>query len=129
MGLGWWLVGLIMFITIVGIPWGRACFVIGNYAFWPFGREMVSRKLVTGKDDLGTGALGQIGNIIWFILAGVWLAIGHAISAFACAITIVGIPLALAHLKLIPACLAPVGKTIVTTEEAERLGAAATAWR
>lgn len=113
MGLAWWLIGLVAFITIIGIPWGRACFVIGQFAFLPFGREAVDRKLITGRDDLGTGALGLVGNIIWFILAGFWLAIGHITVALALCLTIIGIPFALQHLKLALLTLAPVGKVIV----------------
>lgn len=113
MGLAWWLIGLVAFITIVGIPWGRACFVIGQFTFLPFGREAVDRKLITGKDDLGTGALGLLGNIIWFILAGFWLAIGHITMALAMFLTIIGIPFGLQHLKLALLTLAPVGKVIV----------------
>ncbi|WP_461516727.1 YccF domain-containing protein [Porticoccus sp.] len=113
MGLAWWLIGLVAFITIIGIPWGRACFVIGQFTFLPFGREAVDRKLITGRDDLGTGALGLLGNIIWFILAGFWLAIGHITMALALCLTIIGIPFALQHLKLALLTLAPVGKVIV----------------
>lgn len=113
MGLAWWLIGLVAFITIVGIPWGRACFVIGQFTFLPFGRVAVDRKLITGKDDLGTGALGLLGNIIWFILAGFWLAIGHITMALAMFLTIIGIPFGLQHLKLALLTLAPVGKVIV----------------
>ncbi|MFM6992428.1 MAG: YccF domain-containing protein [Rhodoferax sp.] len=118
MGLGWWLVGVIAFVSIVGIPWGRACFVIGNFTFFPFGREAISRKALMQEDDLGTGALGLVGNIVWFVLAGVWLAIGHVISAVACFVTIIGIPFAIQHLKLAGIALAPVGKTIVSKEVA-----------
>ena len=116
MGLGWWLVGLLAFVSIVGIPWGKACFVIGQFAFWPFGKEAVSREDLSGREDLGTGALGLIGNIIWFLLAGVWLAIGHVLSAAACFITIIGIPFGIQHLKLAGIALAPIGKTIVDKE-------------
>ncbi|TNE93932.1 MAG: YccF domain-containing protein, partial [Gammaproteobacteria bacterium] len=87
MGLAWWLIGLVAFITIIGIPWGRSCFVIGQFTFLPFGREAVSRSVITGKEDLGTGALGLLGNIIWFILAGFWLAVGHITLALALFIT------------------------------------------
>lgn len=113
MGLAWWLIGLVAFITIIGIPWGRSCFVIGQFTFLPFGREAVSRSLLTGKEDLGTGALGLLGNIIWFILAGFWLAVGHITLALALFITIIGIPFALQHLKLALLTLAPVGKVVV----------------
>lgn len=113
MGLAWWLIGLVAFITIIGIPWGRSCFVIGQFTFLPFGREAVSRSVITGKEDLGTGALGLLGNIIWFILAGFWLAVGHITLALALFITIIGIPFALQHLKLAVLTLAPVGKVVV----------------
>ena len=116
MGLGWWLVGLLAFVSIVGIPWGKACFVIGQFAFWPFGKEAVSRDDLSGREDIGTGALGLVGNIIWFVLACVWLAIGHVLSAAACFITIIGIPFGIQHLKLAGIALAPIGKTIVEKE-------------
>jgi len=118
MGLAWWLAGLLAFATIVGIPWGRACFVIGQFAFLPFGREAIGRQELTRDGDIGTGGLGTLGNVIWFILAGVWLAIGHVVSALACFITIIGIPFGIQHLKLAGIALAPIGKTIVTKEVA-----------
>ena len=113
MGLGWWLVGILAFISIIGIPWGRACFVIGEFAFFPFGKEAVSRKDLTRQGDIGTGSLGLIGNIVWFLVAGLWLAIGHVISAAACFVTIIGIPFGIQHLKLALIALAPIGKAIV----------------
>ncbi|MCL2310682.1 MAG: YccF domain-containing protein [Proteobacteria bacterium] len=118
MGLAWWLIGLLAFITIVGIPWGKACFVIGQFAFLPFGREAIGRKELHQKDDIGTGGLGILGNVIWFIFAGVWLAIGHIFSALSCFVTIIGIPFGIQHLKLAGIALAPIGKTIVTKEVA-----------
>ncbi|ADT89133.1 YccF domain-containing protein [Vibrio sp. Vb2880] len=120
MGLAWWFFGLLAFISIVGIPWGRACFVIGNFSFFPFGQEAIGRDELTGKEDIGTGGFGVIGNVIWFLLAGVWLAIGHLLSAVACFITIIGIPFALQHLKLAVISLAPIGQTIVSKEAAAR---------
>ena len=119
MGLGWWLVGALAFITIVGAPWGRACFVIGKFAFFPFGKEAINRKELTQQGDIGTSPFGTLGNIIWFIFAGIWLAIGHVASAIALAITIIGIPFAWQHLKLAGIALAPIGKTIVAKEVAE----------
>lgn len=113
MGLGWWLAGLVAAITIVGIPWARACFVIGNYSFWPFGNEAVSRRELTGRMDFGTGPLGWIGNVIWFLLAGWWLAIGHLTSAVACFVTIIGIPFGIQHIKLALIALAPIGMAVV----------------
>ncbi|EKA4521119.1 TPA: YccF domain-containing protein [Vibrio cholerae] len=120
MGLAWWLVGVLAFISIIGIPWGRACFVIGNFSFWPFGYEAISRDELTDQTDIGTSGFGVLGNIIWFILAGFWLAVGHILSVVACFITIIGIPFALQHLKLAVISLAPIGKTVVPIEEAAR---------
>ena len=119
MGLAWWLVGLIAFVTVIGIPWGKACFVIGQFSFFPFGKEAISRKELHLKDDIGTGGLGLLGNIVWFILGGFWLALGHALSALACFVTIIGIPFGIQHLKLAGIALAPIGKTIVAKEVAE----------
>lgn len=113
MGISWWLAGLLAYISIIGIPWGKACFVIGQFAFFPFGKEAVSRRYINDKDDIGTGALGAIGNVIWFIFAGVWLAIGHLLSALLCFITIIGIPFGIQHIKLAGIAIAPIGKTIV----------------
>ncbi len=122
MGLGWWLAGLLCAITIVGLPWAKACFVIGQFAFLPFGKEAVSRAVVSGVEDIGTGTLGTLGNVIWFIFAGIWLALGHLASALACFITIIGIPFGVQHIKLALIALAPVGKTIVP-KNAARVGA------
>jgi len=118
MGLGWWLVGLLMTISIIGIPWARSCFVLGSFCFRPFGREAIDREQLTGRPDMGTGAIGLVGNVLWFLVAGLWLAIGHITSAVASAITIIGIPFAVQHLKLAVCALAPIGKTVVTRDEA-----------
>lgn len=120
MGLMWWAFGLLAYISIIGIPWGRACFVMGNFSFFPFGQEPIARDELTNEKDIGTSPFGLIGNIIWFVLAGIWLAIGHILSAVACFVTIIGIPFALQHLKLAYISLAPIGKTIVPKEEAAR---------
>lgn len=119
MGLGWWLAGLVLALTIVGLPWARSCFVFGTFCFLPFGREAISREDVTGRRDVGTGPLGTLGNVIWFLVAGWWLALGHLASAIACALTIIGIPFAVQHLKLALCALAPIGKTVVTREVAD----------
>ena len=113
MGLGWWLAGGLCAITIVGLPWARACFVIGSFSFWPFGQEAISRRELTGQADLGTGPLGLLGNVIWFLVAGWWLAIGHLTSALACFISIVGIPFGMQHIKLALIALAPIGLQVV----------------
>jgi uncharacterized membrane protein YccF (DUF307 family) len=118
MGLIWSLFGLLAYISIVGIPWGRACFVIAGFSFFPFGKEAIARDELTQSEDIGTGGFGVIGNVVWFIFAGIWLAIGHVLSAIACFITIIGIPFGIQHLKLAGISLAPIGKTIVTKEVA-----------
>ena len=124
MGLAWWLYGLIAFISIIGIPWGRACFVMGRFMLWPFGREAVNRRMLTGQDDIGTGCLGMIGNVIWFVLAGLWLAIGHLFWALALFITIIGIPFGIQHVKLAGIALFPIGKSVVLSEVADATRAA-----
>ena len=79
----------------------------------PFGQEAISRQTLTGRRDWGTGSLGTLGNVIWFLVAGWWLAIGHLTSALACFLTVVGIPFGLQHIKLAQIALAPVGMTVV----------------
>jgi uncharacterized membrane protein YccF (DUF307 family) len=110
LALGYVLAALICFILIITIPFGFASLRIASYALWPFGRTVV--------DKPGTRPGALIGNIIWILLCGIWLAIGHLVSAVAMAITIIGIPLALANLKLIPVSLMPLGKEIVPVDSA-----------
>jgi len=117
MAVGWFVAAVIMAITIVGIPWARAAFNIASYALLPFGRKAVSRAEFLGSTDMGTGPLGLIGNIIWLVLAGWWLALGHLVTAFFLAITIIGIPFAWAHLKLAGIALWPIGKMIVEADD------------
>ena len=105
LALGYLVAALVCFLLIITIPFGFASLRIASYALWPFGRTIVE------KPGARTGAL--IGNVIWVLLFGLWLAIGHLVSAAAMAITIIGIPLALANLKLIPVSLVPLGKEIV----------------
>jgi len=104
---GYLLAALICFLLIVTIPFGFAALRIASYALWPFGRTIID------KPSAGAGTM--IGNVIWLLLFGIWLAIGHLVSAAAMAVTIIGIPLALANLKLIPVSLVPLGKEIVPT--------------
>lgn len=113
MGIGWYIAGTLAFISIIGIPWGRACFVIGTFTFAPFGKEVAYRDDVSGKNDIGTGVLGTIGNIIWALFFGIWLAIGHLLCAFGLFVTIVGIPFGLQHFKLAQISLMPIGKTVI----------------
>ena len=116
-GLLWLFYALLAALTIVGLPWARSCFNIALYGFWPLGRMPVNRKEVSGRNDLGTGTLGTIGNIIWFLLAGLWLAIGHLVAGVAFCLTIIGIPFGYIHFKLARASLWPVGMTIVDKDE------------
>ncbi len=118
-GLLWWLVGALCFVSVVGIPWGRACFVTGNFSFAPFGRDAIARDELTHKEDIGTGFLGGLGNVIWFIFIGWWLALIHVVLALGFFVSLIGIPFAIQHLKLAGLSLAPVGKTIVSVEMAE----------
>jgi uncharacterized membrane protein YccF (DUF307 family) len=117
MALGWLIAAVIMAITIIGIPWARAAVNIAGYTLLPFGQRAVSRADYLGQHDIGTGPFGFIGNIIWLILAGWWLALGHLIAAIVFAITIIGIPFAWAHLKLAGIALWPIGKMIVPVED------------
>ena len=117
MALGWLLAAVIMAVTIIGLPWARAAVNMAQYTFVPFGFEAVPRDQVTGQNDIGTGAFGLLGNIIWLVLAGWWLALAHVITAVMLAITIIGIPFAWAHLKLAGLALWPIGKMIVAKDQ------------
>lgn len=103
--LGYIFAGIVACLFIVTIPAGVACFRIAAYVLWPFGRRVVPIP--------GAGAGSALMNFVWFIIAGVWLAIGHLITAFFQAITIIGIPLAIANLKLIPITCFPFGKMVI----------------
>ena len=105
MAVGYAVAGLICCILIITIPWGIASFRIANYALWPFGREVVE------KPGAGTGSL--LGNVIWIVVAGLWLAIGHVVTGIALCVTIIGIPLGVANFKLVKVSLVPLGKEIV----------------
>ncbi|MGP8233743.1 MAG: YccF domain-containing protein [Methylovirgula sp.] len=113
MSVAWVIAGIIMALTIIGLPWTPAAFRIAVYTLLPFGSRAVSRAEFTGREDVGTGPLGLIGNILWLVLAGWWLALAHVLTAAIWAITIVGLPFAWAHLKLAGLALWPIGKVIV----------------
>jgi uncharacterized membrane protein YccF (DUF307 family) len=117
MAAGWVLAAVIMALPIVGLPWTRAAFNFALYALLPFGYRAVSRAEYLGRDDLGTGPLGTVGNVIWLILAGWWLALAHVVHAVLFALTIIGLPFAWAHLKLAGLALWPIGQMIVPVEE------------
>ena len=109
MFLGYCFAGVVLCVLIITIPWGIAAFRIGMYALWPFGRTIVS------KPTAGVGSC--LGNVVWVVLAGWWLAIGHIITGIAMCLTIIGIPLGLASFKLVPVSLVPLGKEIVPVDQ------------
>jgi uncharacterized membrane protein YccF (DUF307 family) len=113
MAVGWIIAALVMAITIIGLPWTRAAFNIASYTLLPFGQKAVSRAEYTGHHNIGTGPFGFLGNVLWLVLAGWWLALAHLVTAILLAITIIGIPFAWAHLKLAGLALWPIGKMIV----------------
>ncbi len=108
--LGYLLAGVIACVFIVTIPAGLACFRIAQYVLWPFGRSVVSLP--------NAGAGSALMNVVWFLIAGLWLAMGHVVTAATQAVTIIGIPVALANLKMIPVTCFPFGKTVVSDPRA-----------
>jgi len=109
MALGYVVAGIICFIFIITIPFGIASFRIAGYVLWPFGR--------TTRERADAGAPSCVGNVIWLVFAGWWLAIGHLVTSIALAVTIIGIPFAWANLKLIPVSLMPLGREVVPTDQ------------
>jgi len=107
--LGYLLAGVLLCITIIGIPFGLAAFRIGVYALWPFGYTTVERR--------DAGAPSCVGNVLWLVLAGWWLALAHIVTGIAQFLTIIGIPLAIANFKLIPVSLLPLGREIVPSDQ------------
>jgi len=112
-GLLWLLGGLLLAITVVGLPYAGAAWRIAGFAFWPFGKEIVSREIINGRGDIGTGPLGFLLNLIWFVLGGWYIALSHLLIAVAEAISIIGIPFAIKDLQLAYIALAPIGRTVV----------------
>jgi uncharacterized membrane protein YccF (DUF307 family) len=113
----WGLAAVIMAVTIIGIPWARAAVNIAIYTLLPFGQKAVARDLYSGRGDIGTGVFGEIGNVIWLLLAGWWLALLHVLAAIILGVTIIGLPFAWAHLKLAKLALWPIGKMIVLADD------------
>jgi uncharacterized membrane protein YccF (DUF307 family) len=112
--IGYALAALICFILIVTIPFGIASLRIAIFALWPFGKTVVKRP------DAGVGS--GVGNVLWLVFCGWWLALGHLLSGVLLCLTIIGIPLGLANFKLIPISLLPLGREIVSTDQARALG-------
>jgi uncharacterized membrane protein YccF (DUF307 family) len=107
LALGYFAAGIVCCILIITIPFGIAAFRIGVFALWPFGKTVVRRH--------DAGVMSAIGNVIWLVVAGLWLAIGHVITGVVLCVSIIGIPLGLANFKLIPVSLLPLGSEIVST--------------
>jgi uncharacterized membrane protein YccF (DUF307 family) len=113
--LSWVLLGLLLCATVVGIPFGVAAFRIASFAAFPFGKELIDARLVGEQRIVGT----SLANVLWIILAGIWLSIEHALLGVAYCITLIGIPFGLAHFKLAGVCFSPLGKRIVTRDLAQ----------
>jgi uncharacterized membrane protein YccF (DUF307 family) len=111
---------LICFVLIITIPFGVAALRIAGFALWPFGRTVVRRP--------DAGVASGIGNVLWLLLCGWWLALGHLLTGIAECLTIIGIPLGLANFKLIPISLLPLGREIMSVDEARARGLGADAW-
>ena len=118
MALGYAIAALIMLILIITIPFGIAAGRMALFCLWPFGRTLVRRA--------DAGVASTIGNVIWFVFAGWWLALGHLVTGAVMCLTIIGIPLGLANFKLIPVSIAPLGREIVDVEQAQRFDTADT---
>jgi uncharacterized membrane protein YccF (DUF307 family) len=116
MAIGYAIAAVICFVLIITIPFGIASLRIAMFALWPFGKTVVKRS--------DAGIASGIGNVIWFILCGWWLAIGHLITGTLLCLTVIGIPLGLANFKLIPVSLLPMGREIISIEQARAQGLA-----
>ena len=117
MGLAWCVAWILACISIIGIPFARSCFVIAQLTFWPFGNDSVNREYLNRESDIGTSVFGTLGNVVWFLCFGLWLALGHIIHAVACFVTIIGIPFGIQHLKLAMLSFAPIGQSVVNTSK------------
>ena len=115
LAVGYALAGVLMTILVVTIPFGIASFRLAGFVLWPFGRTIVRKP--------SAGAGSAIGNVIWFVLAGLWIAIGHVLTAIPLALTVIGIPLAIANVKLAAVAIAPLGKEIVDSSDPRAAGA------
>ncbi|HVX21437.1 MAG TPA: YccF domain-containing protein [Acidimicrobiales bacterium] len=113
LAIGYALAGVVMCILIITIPFGVAAFRLAAYVLWPFGRTVVRRP--------DAGAASTIGNVLWFVLAGLWLALSHLLTGALLCLTIIGIPLGVANFKLAAVAVAPLGKDIVATDDPRAL--------
>ena len=113
LAIGYAVAGLVLCILIITIPFGIAAFRLAAFTLWPFGRAVVR------KPD--AGAASAVGNVIWFVLAGLWMALAHVFTGILLCVTIIGIPLGLGNFKLIPVSIAPLGKDIVSADDPRAL--------
>ena len=113
LAIGYAVAGLVLCILIITIPFGIAAFRLAAFTLWPFGRAVVR------KPD--AGAASSVGNVIWFVLAGLWMALAHVFTGIVLCVTIIGIPLGLGNFKLIPVSIAPLGKDIVSADDPRAL--------
>ena len=111
-GLSWLISALVLACTVVGLPWAQAAMRIGLFTFFPFGKQVVDRR-VLGREDMGTGPVGCVLNVIWLVLGGWWLALAHVVLGVVLLIPLITIPFALQHFKLAGIALAPVGKDVI----------------
>jgi uncharacterized membrane protein YccF (DUF307 family) len=109
LAIGYALAGVVMFVLIITIPFGIASFRLAGFVLWPFGRTVIPRA--------GAGGASAIGNVIWFVLAGLWIAIAHVVTGIALCLTIIGIPLGWANIKLAAVAIAPLGKEVVSQDD------------
>lgn len=121
MALGWLIAAAVLAVTLIGLPWSAAALRIALYTLLPFGYRVVPREAFTGHRDVASGPLGAVGNLIWLVLAGWWLALGHLIAALVLAVTVIGIPFAWAHLKLAGLALWPIGRVVVPADQWQRM--------
>jgi uncharacterized membrane protein YccF (DUF307 family) len=110
LAIGYAVAGLVMFVLIITIPFGVAAFRLAAFVVWPFGRTVVRRS--------DAGSASMVGNVLWFLLVGLWMALAHIILGVALCLTIIGIPLGLGNFKLAAVAIAPLGKEIVRTGDA-----------
>jgi uncharacterized membrane protein YccF (DUF307 family) len=115
LAIGYALAGIVMYVLIVTIPFGIASFRLANFVLWPFGRTIVRRP--------GAGEASTIGNVLWFVLAGLWIAIGHVLTGIALCLTVIGIPFGWANIKLAAVAIAPLGREIVSQDDPRAVGA------
>jgi uncharacterized membrane protein YccF (DUF307 family) len=121
MALAWVVAGVLMAVTIIGLPWTAAAFRNAWYTLLPFGQTVISSEEYTGRPGIADTPLGFLGNLVWLVLGGWWIALLHLMHAVLLAITIIGLPFAWAHLKLAGLALWPIGKVVVPADEAGRL--------